>query len=383
MRTLAQWLRIAVSALLAAFVLAPSAASAQSSCVVGFDDPFALGNFFHQARGHFGAWSRWDATNNRVAPATTPAEAGSWFYRQRCGSSNKYVNVEPLSNFGNNDHLHLPFDNPALVVECTCTPSADWWMGDQAIGYGVCGSTVCPNWKNETRSGAYPHTLKDGVLFRTDNNGPFDMYDVVIGGSRNVWMLWHDGVQTQSAGPLAPGYNVVALSNVRWVQFLDWAFWLQGATAGGPIKLVDSYILAPGGQLNLASGRPATQSSTAFGGSASRAVDGTTNGQWSGNSVTHTNLEAAWWQVDLGKSYRVGRVSIFNRTDCCSERLSDFDVQVSQNGTSWTSVYVPGPVSSSINVEMGGVYGRYVRVKLRSANYLHLAEVRVRAAPPP
>src|SRR3954452_15332870 len=52
---------------------------------------------------------------------------------------------------------------------------------------------------------------------------------------------------------------------------------------------------------NYALGKPATQSSTGWGGAASRAVDGNTDGNFFDNSVTHTLLEAnAWWEVDLG-----------------------------------------------------------------------------------
>jgi hypothetical protein len=383
MKTIVCYLRSSIVALTAALVLAPTPALAQSSCIVGFDDPFALGNFYHQARNQFGLWSRWDAANDRVGPASVPGEAGSWFYRQRCGSSNNYVNVEPLSNFGHDDHLHLPFDNPALSPACTCSPSEDWWMEKARVGYGVCGSSTCPDWKNEPRSSTYPHTSADGVLFEFDDSRYFDMYDVTIAEDRSVWAIWNDGVNTWSSGELPPGYHVLGLSNVRWVQFLDWRFWNMGEPVTNPISIFDSYLLTPGGQLNLAVGKPATQSSTAFGGAATRATDGWTNGQWSQNSVTHTDFEAGWWQVDLGKPYRIGRVEIFNRTDCCGDRLSNFDVEATFSGVSWTQRYVPGPVGSSVEVDFNGTTAQYLRVKLRSANYLSLAEVRVWAAPPP
>ena len=76
---------------------------------------------------------------------------------------------------------------------------------------------------------------------------------------------------------------------------------------------------------NLALNQPAIQSTTGFGGVASRAVDGNTNGDYfGGNSVTHTapNNATAWWRVDLGAVYDLTEVRILNRTDCCAERLS-------------------------------------------------------------
>ena len=52
--------------------------------------------------------------------------------------------------------------------------------------------------------------------------------------------------------------------------------------------------------LNLALGKPAIQSSTAFGGAAGYAVDGNTDGTFDNNSVSQTELETEpWWQVNL------------------------------------------------------------------------------------
>ena len=44
----------------------------------------------------------------------------------------------------------------------------------------------------------------------------------------------------------------------------------------------------PTASSNLAQGRPATQSSTLYGGVAGRAVDGNTDGHYSDSSTTHT-----------------------------------------------------------------------------------------------
>ena len=83
--------------------------------------------------------------------------------------------------------------------------------------------------------------------------------------------------------------------------------------------------------INLSQGRPASQSSTTSGGSASRAVDGNTNGIFRDSSTTHTATQAQpWWQVDLGSVSNITHVNLYNRTDsCCRFRLSDFYVLVS------------------------------------------------------
>jgi hypothetical protein len=81
---------------------------------------------------------------------------------------------------------------------------------------------------------------------------------------------------------------------------------------------------------DLARGKAATQSSTLNGSIASRAVDGNTDGNWWDNSVSHTDANSlAWWQVDLGAIYPIQTIRIWNRTDGASNRLSNFNVLVS------------------------------------------------------
>lgn len=73
----------------------------------------------------------------------------------------------------------------------------------------------------------------------------------------------------------------------------------------------------------------ATQSSVSSGGVASRAIDGNRDGYYWSNSTTHTDGNANnWWQADLGVDRAVERVILFNRTDCCFERLSNFRISV-------------------------------------------------------
>jgi hypothetical protein len=145
---------------------------------------------------------------------------------------------------------------------------------------------------------------------------------------------------------------------------------------------------------NLAQGKAATQSSTFPGypsDGASAAVDGNTDGNFLNGSVTATNLDSnAWWQVDLGASAAVGSVVVWNRTDCCGTRLSDYWVFVSDTpfgagdtpatlqgraGT-FSSHQTSAPNPSSV-IAAGGAQGRYVRVQLTGTNYLSLAEVQV------
>ena len=39
-------------------------------------------------------------------------------------------------------------------------------------------------------------------------------------------------------------------------------------------------------------------------------------------SVTHTNYNGLqYWQIDLGRVYKIHHITIYGRTDCCSERI--------------------------------------------------------------
>lgn len=130
---------------------------------------------------------------------------------------------------------------------------------------------------------------------------------------------------------------------------------------------------------NLALSGAASQSSTAHGGSASRAIDNNTNGAWDKNSVTHTNKESKpWWQVRLAQTSDINQIKIYNRTNCCSNRLSSFKVEVlNNNGSKVFSRTFNSAPNPSLTINTGGVVGRTVRVQLNNTNPLSLAEVQV------
>ncbi len=153
------------------------------------------------------------------------------------------------------------------------------------------------------------------------------------------------------------------------------------------------FIPSAGAQeTNLARGKAVQQSSTDYGGDPRRAVDGNIDGNWGSNSVSHTaGQPQPWWQVDLGASQSIRTIRIWNRTDCCAERLADFYVFVSDNPFSSAApnstvsqpgvwhYYHKGVAGRTTDIPVNR-NGRYVRVQLTGANYLQLAEVEVLGA---
>ena len=141
---------------------------------------------------------------------------------------------------------------------------------------------------------------------------------------------------------------------------------------------------------NLAQGHPATQISTFGDAKAERAVDGIDDGNWTMASVAHTGLEKRpWWQVDLGANHHIEAIQIWNRADCCGERLSNFWVLVStrpflakdtlkslRRRPDVFAQHVSASPDPDTLLKIGAV-GRYVRVQIDDKNYLALAEVKV------
>lgn len=144
---------------------------------------------------------------------------------------------------------------------------------------------------------------------------------------------------------------------------------------------------------NLAVGGAATQSSTYIAappsGPAGLAIDGNPDGKWFANSMASTNYDyQAWWQLDLGASFPLDSINIWNRTDCCGSRLSNFYVFVSDqpfaSNDLYSTYYQSGVSSYYFGATAGNLTtlgiartGRYVRVQLAGTNYLSLAEVEV------
>ena len=122
-----------------------------------------------------------------------------------------------------------------------------------------------------------------------------------------------------------------AQSNVEWPAAAGVQYLIQIGTAPGLAGGSGTFELYLGGNAsnNLALVGTATQSSTGWGGVASRAIDGNTDGIYNNNSCTHTTDQPnSWWEVDLGATLPMSRVLLYNRRDCCHDRLSNFRVSV-------------------------------------------------------
>lgn len=136
---------------------------------------------------------------------------------------------------------------------------------------------------------------------------------------------------------------------------------------------------------NLALAGTVDQSSIAHGGAANRAIDGNNDGNWGSGSITHTATGIGeWWLVDLGANYEVEEIVIWNRIDCCSDRLDDITVSIeSPNGAVYWEENVMSSSASSLTINVAEVSGQIVRITQNQNAALSLAEVEVYGAPSP
>lgn len=82
------------------------------------------------------------------------------------------------------------------------------------------------------------------------------------------------------------------------------------------------------GVRNIAEGKPTQQSTTnsIYSSDSRLAVDGITEADFHDGSVTATEdgFCNSWWKVSLGSVQEISTVAIYNRKDCCEDRLNNF-----------------------------------------------------------
>ncbi|MFD5086851.1 discoidin domain-containing protein [Kitasatospora sp. NPDC058406] len=208
-----------------------------------------------------------------------------------------------------------------------------------------------------------PYTLIDPALATTATGTP--LYDPSV--VKNYGIFNGDGVHYTRAVH-------------EWFADQQWKSVFTNGRYGAPVAK----------QVNVAIGRPATQSSTIA--PAAKAVDGNTNGVYAVGSVTHTDLDAnAWWQTDLGASTPINTIKINSRNDGTdgyrgrSANASVFVSATDMTGRSYADLHsdptvwrydIPGTPPAQMTIPVA-TQGRYVRVQLPGTNYLSLAEVSV------
>lgn len=130
---------------------------------------------------------------------------------------------------------------------------------------------------------------------------------------------------------------------------------------------------------NIARKGQASQSSTGFGGPAARAIDGNTDGKYTSNSVTHTEIQNdPWWEVDLKDNQSIDRIVVWNRTDNnLQSRLNGYVVSIldAQRNTVWQQSFEKAPESHAEIPVSGRTVVPLASVSATSDRHLTLAQL--------
>ncbi|MDA1013905.1 MAG: M12 family metallo-peptidase [Planctomycetota bacterium] len=184
-------------------------------------------------------------------------------------------------------------------------------------------------------------TLVSGSTYRYATTGDF------VAGTVNVSFVvntWQDGSGNNNAAE-AESFTVAdASQDIRKVRVR-----LPGSNY---LQLAEVQVFDINGT-NVAPSGTATQSSTLTGSGAvaSRAIDGNTNQDYAGSSMSVTNLEAQpFWFVSFASAIEVSSIKVFNRSDGSGDRLSNAIVETLDSGDNAVfSQTITGAVDGSIH----------------------------------
>ncbi|XP_046368468.1 fucolectin-1-like [Haliotis rufescens] len=162
----------------------------------------------------------------------------------------------------------------------------------------------------------------------------------------------------------------------------------------------------------VASGQP-TESTSSFyyaaitlNATSDLAVDGDTNGDFLSGSCFSSDVPDVnpVWYVDLGENFNIYSVKIYNRGDCCADRLADFAIDVVENNpfsgdpgnvVNCGNIGNPGDVGLNGTIEITCPFqtlyykhyfsivfptGRYIRITKTGEGMMAFCEIEVNAA---
>ena len=140
----------------------------------------------------------------------------------------------------------------------------------------------------------------------------------------------------------------------------------------GTLTLAEVEVISGG--TNVARRGKASQKNVSAGGDASRAIDGNRSGIYGDGGQTHTEEDSVdpWWEVDLGESYPIDQINVFNRTEI-PDRLKNFSLIVldEHRAEVFKREKLPAPkVSVSFPLEGGGSASLVRRAAMTALTYV-------------
>ena len=327
-------------------------------------------------------------TSTRLAATRAQAGVGGYHYAGIAGTETRI----PIGRTARHVRVQLEERNYLHLAEVEVFSLLDY-VG-QPTNPGLDADVFVDGYAAHQAPG--PRVGFDGralFTYEARNTGDVTLYGLYV---------WHPGVggATCPTRKLYPGELVVCEVEASVVPG-EHSFNLHvEAWTGSGARVVDSPAVhyrveggGPPGLVNVALGKDARQAEKRNAPSAhpaSLAVDGNLDGDLRNGSVSMTyRVVEAYWEVDLGEVYEIDSITLWNRTDCCSNRLRNFhvivsddpfeleDLEYTRNQPGVLDIRHRGTAGRRTDLEVGRT-GRYVRIQAayREA-MIHLAEVQV------
>ena len=202
-----------------------------------------------------------------------------------------------------------------------------------------------------------------------------------IGNRTRINLIWTDNSDNESgfkverklvndttyAEIVSTSANVTSYSDNGLTEDVAYLYRVRAFNNGGASAYTDEVDATPSGDINLAVTRPALASSADIPGTAGRTVDGNLTTFWRSGTLDITAPQA-WLRVELHPSSQIiiDRVVIrWYQTFFALE----YEIQTSDNGASWTTVYVNEAGKVGIQeVTFTPTPARFVRLYMKRNN---------------
>jgi hypothetical protein len=132
---------------------------------------------------------------------------------------------------------------------------------------------------------------------------------------------------------------------------------------------------------NVALRRPVTSSSQSYDTTPDGAVDGRAYGQLGFHSA---NEDSPWLAIDLGRPYKISRVKVYGRGDCCFDQSVPLALEASDDGVTYRKVDERTESFSQFDPWVArprGVVARFIRLQTMRHSFLVTSEVEVYGRP--
>ncbi len=260
---------------------------------------------------------------------------------------------------------------------------------------GLASRAIDGNYNGLWSGGSVSHTSNDGTgtywqvdlgsqrsitditLFnRTDAccGGRLSNYAVRAGNDAGFGSYLYDSGEQTATAPASINFSGVGVT----AQYVRVQRTTSPSNHGDDvISLAEVDVLgpAPFTYTNLALGSTASQSSTLSNPAnpiASKAIDGNLNTSFPSGSTTHTNPGGpvpVFWETTLASDSFINEIALYNRGDCCPDRLSNFRLSVYDGATEvWGQNYFVGSGQAgnifSVVEDTGGFFATGDRVRI-------------------